>query len=99
MDQVVCPECAEMVFIHDSMTCDHVVLRFRGDVVLRSESTSNFQYPSDPVKSSKFCLWRVWVDGGAATAAQTVRMDDLLCQECVEVVLVQWLMSCDGLRL
>ncbi len=29
MDQVVCPECAEVVFIRVSMVCDHVVLQFR----------------------------------------------------------------------
>ena len=39
------------------------------------------------------------MDGDAATVAQTVRMDDVLCRECAEVVLIQWLMSCDRLVL
>ena len=48
MDQVVCRECAEVVFIHDSMTCDHVVLQFRGGKSARTlESTSN---PQDPLQ-------------------------------------------------
>ena len=29
MDQVVCRECAEVVFIHDSMACGRLVLHFR----------------------------------------------------------------------
>ena len=50
-------------------------------------------------KSDKYCCDEFGWIGDAATAAQTVRMDDLLCQECVEVVFIQHLMSCDGLRL
>ncbi len=46
--------------------------------------------PEIPGKSIKSCLWLVWVDGGAVTAAQTVRMDHLLCQECAEVVLMMF---------
>ena len=52
---------------------------------------SNFQ---DPGKSGKYCLCRVWVDAGAATAAQMVRMDHLLCRECAEVVFIDVLMVC-----
>ena len=48
------------------------------------------QISSIPAKSSKYCLWRVWVDGGAAAAAQMVRMDHLLCRECAEVVLMMF---------
>ena len=40
MNQVVCQECAEVVFIHVSMVCDHVVLHFRlGELVGKLEST------------------------------------------------------------
>ena len=78
MDQVVRLECAEIVFYScfDGLRpCDHVVLQFRGGKSARTlESTSN--------------SFRVWVDGGAAAAAQTVRMDHLLCQECVEIVFI-----------
>ena len=57
------------------------------------------QTPRIPAKSSKYCLWRVWVDGDAATAAQTVRMDDVLCRECAEVVFLQVSMACGRLLL
>ena len=40
MDQVVCRECAEVVFIHDSMACGRLVLHFRpGELVGKLEST------------------------------------------------------------
>ena len=42
MDQVVCRECVEVVFIDHSMVYDHVVLQFRGGKSVRIlESTSN----------------------------------------------------------
>ena len=47
MDQVVCRECVEVVFIDHSMVYDHVVLQFRGGKSARAlESTSNSQDPS-----------------------------------------------------
>ena len=39
------------------------------------------------------------MDGGAATAAQTIRMDQLLCRECAEVVFIHVSMACGRLVL
>ena len=40
MDQVVCHECVEMIFIHASMACGRLVLHFRpGEPVGKLEST------------------------------------------------------------
>ena len=40
MDQVVCLECAEMIFIGVSMACGRLVLRFRpGEPARKLEST------------------------------------------------------------
>ena len=50
MDQVVCRECAEVVFIHDSMACGRLVLHFRpggslwgSSKVLSPQITRNYQ--------------------------------------------------------
>ena len=52
-----------------------------------------------PSKSDKYYLCRVRVYRNAATAAQTVRMDHLLCQECAEMVFIRVSMDCGRLVL
>ena len=57
MDQVVCQECAEVVFIHDSMACDHVVLRFRpGEPVRKLESALITGKSSENIKKGQILL-------------------------------------------
>jgi len=87
MDQVVCQECAEIVFIHVSMACDPVVLQFRGGKSVRAlESTSNDHLTGWGVRTSVSEKGRNQI---VPRVYWTVGIDLLSCQECAEIVFIQ----------